>query len=159
MKMRLTLTILARWVLGGIFIYASADKILNPLAFAKIVHNYQILPAGLINLTAIFLPWLELLIGIALITGVWLQGSVAWATGLMGVFFATLLFNIARGLDIHCGCFSTSVEPGEEAPMVWYLVRDGAILALSGYLFLHTFILRKPLTEVPGRGLARERPI
>lgn len=149
---------LTRWILGGVFIYASVDKILNPLAFAEAVHNYQILPGGLINLTAILLPWIELLVGISLITGVWLQGSVALATGLMGVFFATLLFNVARGLDIHCGCFSTSVEPGEEAPMVWYVLRDGAILALSGYLFVHTFFLKRPRTESPERGAARERP-
>ena len=69
------LTLIARLFLGGVFIYASVDKILHPDDFAHAVYNYQILPNGLINLTALVLPWLELLLGICLLTGVWLPGT------------------------------------------------------------------------------------
>ena len=51
----------ARLILGGVFIYASIDKILNPGDFAKIISNYHVLPFGLENLLAITLPWVELL--------------------------------------------------------------------------------------------------
>ncbi len=65
----------ARLLLGGIFVFASIDKILHPAAFADAVYNYQILPDSLINLTAVFLPWLELILGGCLIAGVWLPGA------------------------------------------------------------------------------------
>ena len=75
-KISMTLYHGARIVLGIVFIYASYDKILHPAAFAKVIYNYQILPDELINLSAIFLPWLELVIGSLLIIGIWLPGSV-----------------------------------------------------------------------------------
>jgi uncharacterized membrane protein YphA (DoxX/SURF4 family) len=63
-----------RVVLGAVFIFASVDKILHPDAFAVIIKNYQILPVKLISLAAVVLPWLELILGISLIAGVWLPG-------------------------------------------------------------------------------------
>ena len=41
--------LVARLILGGVFIYASIDKILNPGDFAKIINNYHVLPFGLEN--------------------------------------------------------------------------------------------------------------
>jgi uncharacterized membrane protein YphA (DoxX/SURF4 family) len=84
--------IVARLTLASIFIYASLDKIAHPAAFAKDVYNYQILPDALINMTALVLPWLELLLGLCLLSGLWLPGAVLTANGLLGVFLAALVF-------------------------------------------------------------------
>jgi uncharacterized membrane protein YphA (DoxX/SURF4 family) len=121
-----------RLILGAVFVLASVDKILHPAAFAKAIYNYQILPDALINLTAIILPWLELLLGILLIWGLWLPGAALLANLLLLVFFGALLFNLARGLDVHCGCFSTSTE-GTPAT-TWYLIRDTIFVVLGCYL-------------------------
>jgi hypothetical protein len=129
----------ARLILAGIFIYASLDKIAHPAAFAKDVYNYQILPDALINLTALVLPWLELFLGLCLLAGIWLPGAVLTVNGLLGVFLAALVFNLARGLDINCGCFST----GSEAPAMsagWYLLRDAGFLAVGIFLFYAVFL-------------------
>jgi hypothetical protein len=126
-------------ILAGIFIYASLDKIAHPVAFAKDVYNYQILPDALINLTALVLPWLELFLGLCLLAGIWLPGAVLTANGLLIVFLAALVFNLARGLDINCGCFST----GSEAPAMsagWYLLRDAGFLAVGIFLFYAVFL-------------------
>ena len=100
----------ARLILGAVFMYASIDKILHPAAFTKAVYNYAILPDALINLTAIVLPWLELVLGIFLVIGLFREGSVCIVTGLLVVFMGDTIFNMARGLDIYCGCFSASME-------------------------------------------------
>jgi cation diffusion facilitator family transporter len=130
-----------RMALGAVFIIASADKIYNPGGFAQAIYNYQILPDALINLTALILPWLELLLGIFLILGFWLPGAVTLANGLLVVFFGSLVFNVARGLDVHCGCFSTTTD-GDPAT-AWYLIRDAAFLLMGGYLFFKVMISRK----------------
>lgn len=130
-----------RLLLGAIFIIASADKIYNPEGFAQAVYNYQILPDALINLTAIILPWLELFLGIFLIVGFWLPGAVTLANGLLVVFFGSLVFNVARGLDVHCGCFSTSTDG--DPTTAWYLIRDSAFLLMGAYLFFKVMISRK----------------
>lgn len=130
-----------RVLFGGIFVYASIDKILHPAVFAQAVYNYQILPDAFINLTALVLPWLELISGLFIIFGVWLPGSFFVTNLLMVTFFGALVFNIARGLNIHCGCFSTSTEDLTDVSMTWYLIRDAMFLLLGGYLFWD--ILRK----------------
>ncbi|MCK5484559.1 MAG: DoxX family membrane protein [Desulfobacterales bacterium] len=124
----------ARLILGGVFIFASIDKIIHPAAFAETVYNYQILPDTLITLTAMILPWLELILGIFLVLGLWLPGAALLINLLMVTFFGSLVFNLSRGLDIHCGCFSTSQE-STSLCMCLYVIRDGMFLLLGLYLF------------------------
>jgi len=128
----------ARIILGIVFIYASYDKILHPAAFAKIIYNYQILPDELINLSAIFLPWLELTIGSLLIIGIWLPGSVFIGNIILIIFFCALMYNKARGFDINCGCFSTSENETTESTL--YLIRDFSFIIIAVYLFIKVFI-------------------
>ena len=128
----------ARLLMAGIFIYASIDKIAHPAAFAKDVYNYQILPDALINLTALVLPWLELLLGLCLLAGIWLPGAVLTVNGLLLVFLAALVFNLARGLDVNCGCFGAG-GLGPSMSTGGYLLRDMAFLALGGFLFFSVF--------------------
>ena len=140
------LLLAARLILGGIFVYASIDKIFHPAAFADAVYNYQILPDSLINLTAVFLPWLELVLGGCLIAGVWMQGAALIANILLVAFTGALLFNLARGLDIHCGCFTTGTEAG--VSNAWYVLRDILFLGIGGLVFYATFISEKGRHEV-----------
>ena len=80
------LLLVARLIVGAVFIYVSIDKILHPAAFATAVYNYQILPGFLLNPTAIVLPWLELILGLFLVIGLFREGSVCIAMVLMLVF-------------------------------------------------------------------------
>ena len=135
----------ARIILGGIFVYASVDKILHPAVFAEAVYNYQILPDSLVNLTAIFLPWLELILGACLIAGIWMPGAALIANMLLLAFTGALLFNLARGLDIHCGCFTA--DAGAEASNAWHIIRDILFLGIGILVFYRTFISEKPRLE------------
>ena len=129
----------ARLVLGVIFIYASYDKMLHPEAFAEVIYNYQILPDVFINVTAIFLPWLEILMGIFLIMGFWMPGTVIWCNTLLVVYIGALCFNFARGLDINCGCFSTTKGSSISIETILW---DVVFLVLSGYLLFFVFAKR-----------------
>ena len=77
--------------------------------------------------------------GFCLIAGIWLPGAVFTVNGLLIVFMASLIFNLARGLDVNCGCFST----GGDAPSMstgWYLLRDVLFLAVGIFLFYAVFL-------------------
>lgn len=128
------LSIGTRWFLAGVFIYASVDKIFHPAAFARSIYNYQILPDWMINFAALVLPWLELLLGLCLVTKIWLPGTLLLCNGLLWVFMGALVYNYWRGLNIHCGCFSSGQEENGAAPMLWYLTRDIFFLLVGGYL-------------------------
>jgi len=45
--------ILFRLLAGGVFVYASVDKILHPDQFAIAVNNYQLLPEPFVNVFAV----------------------------------------------------------------------------------------------------------
>jgi len=122
----------SRMFLGGIFIYASLDKIFKPGLFAEAVYNYQILPDILINLTALVLPWLELVLGLMLVAGVWLPGAVMLSILLLLIFSGSLIFNMVRGININCGCFST--EPSTDPITWWTVMRDSTFLIPAFYL-------------------------
>jgi len=114
--MREALTILwphaVRLIVGGVFIYAGYVKIIDPSGFAKNVFQYQLLPNNLlVNLSALFLPWLEVVCGAALILAPRLRrGASIWILGLLAVFTITVIISLARGLDISCGCMSTDPD-------------------------------------------------
>jgi cobalt-zinc-cadmium efflux system protein len=137
--------LISRLILGGVFVYASFDKILHPHEFAEVVYNYQILPDALVNFTAILLPWLELSAGVFLILGLFLRGALFTCNVLLAVFLVALAFNLARGLDIDCGCFSSSVGPSTGGSMILYLLRDAFLLAMGLSVFF--YVLRR---ENPG---------
>ncbi len=105
----IVLTVL-RVTLAGIFIYASWEKILKPATFADIVEGYRILPAATVGLVAMWLPWTELVGGVILVVGVWTRAVALLFSGLTVVFIAGLIQAMARGIDIHCGCFSLDPE-------------------------------------------------
>jgi hypothetical protein len=127
-----------RLVMAGVFIYASIDKIIHPALFAEAVYNYQVLPGYFVNLTALILPWLELILGACLLINRWMAGTSALTAALMTIFVGLTLFNLARGLDISCGCFSTATD--ENPITVLTLARDVLFLILSLGLFLLLFV-------------------
>ncbi|HPQ44992.1 MAG TPA: MauE/DoxX family redox-associated membrane protein, partial [Syntrophales bacterium] len=108
-----------------------------PAAFAKAVYLYQILPDWLVNLAALVLPWLELFLGVFLIIGLWMPGTVIISSGLFLIFMSALSYNMARGLDISCGCFSSS--PTADPANILTALRDGMFLIVSLYLLRITF--------------------
>jgi putative oxidoreductase len=99
------LTLLSRVLIGGMYIVASFYKIIEPVSFAKSIWQYHMVPGSLINLMALILPWLEVLIGLAIIFGLAYRGAIWWANLLLMVFIVALTATIVRGIDIDCGCF------------------------------------------------------
>lgn len=97
-----------RLAIGLIFLFAALPKIGDVASFAKQVHNFRLVPLPLENLFAMSLPWVELVVALALITGFHARAGGWLASGLMVVFVLAVGQAVARGLDIECGCFGTA---------------------------------------------------
>src|SRR5437667_11977454 len=65
-------------IVGGVFIYAGAIKVLDPVQFANDIDNYKILPWTIAVGLAFYLPWLEIFCGLALILRILYRGG--WLT-------------------------------------------------------------------------------
>jgi len=129
------LSLLARLIVGGIFIYASLDKITQPAQFARIVYNYHIMPGEFVNFLAIVMPWLELICGISVILGVYRDGGLLILNFLIVVFVIAITINIFRGVDLECGCFTVSARARGNALSL--LIRDIGLLVVSVYALLN----------------------
>jgi putative oxidoreductase len=92
-------------IVGGVFIYAGVLKVVDPLRFAYDIDNYKILPWPVGVCLAFYLPWLEILSGLALIARRFYLGGVSILTMLVVVFIGATVAAKVRGLDITCGCF------------------------------------------------------
>ena len=90
---------------AAVFIYAGAIKILDPVQFAYDIDNYKILPWTLGVALAFYLPWVELLAGVALIVRRFYRGALSILLALIAIFVAATIGAKVRGLDITCGCF------------------------------------------------------
>ncbi len=129
------LVLLARLLTGGIFIYASIHKIMDPADFAEAVRNYQMIPAHWSNFIAIVLPWIEIIVGAFLILGIQNRPSALVVTGMMAVFIVALSYAYATGLDINCGCFSTN--PSSEGRITALtLMRDSSLILVALFILI-----------------------
>ncbi len=99
-----------RLAVAAAFIVASWGKILYPDAFAEIIEGYKILPVAVVALVAVWLPWTELVASVVLVVGAWTRAVGLLLSVLMFVFIAGLVQAMARGIDLHCGCFSLDPE-------------------------------------------------
>ena len=113
-------------VVGGIFIYAGAIKALDPIRFAGDIDNYKILPWTIAAGFAFYLPWLEILCGVALITRRLYLGGLSILSALISIFIVATIAAKVRGLDITCGCFGHASKSWNFSG---HLALDLAILA------------------------------
>jgi uncharacterized membrane protein YphA (DoxX/SURF4 family) len=126
---------LLRIALGLIFIYSSWSKISDPPGFAEMIWNYRILPGNLVNPVAIALPWLEMLAGLALLSGFIHKGAALLVAGMLIIFITALATDLVRGIAVDCGCFSVTAQaktPAELfADMKIDLLRDVGLLGMA----------------------------
>lgn len=143
------LTLIARIGLACIFLYAAHDKFLYPGDFAINVVAYKILPSSLVNITAVILPSLEIVLGIALLIGLFPRGTSLIVGVLMLIFMAAFALAMIKGVNLaDCGCFSTTHPIDDSAKGSNYtsmlILRDLGYLALAILVFFgnHRFSLQ-----------------
>lgn len=141
------LTLRLQILLGIVFLVAAWPKVLDPPGFAKAVAHYELLPPLLVAWTALVLPWLEGLVGIALVLGIWVRAAALWAGVLLLTFMGALGFNLARGHAVDCGCFQLNGPERSDAErladMKVLLLRDALWLLVA----LHVGAATRPRNQ------------
>ncbi len=109
--------IAARLVLGNLFILYGFHKIGDPVEFLKLVKEYELLPLAppeYMNLTAVILPWLEVICGNLLLAGLWIRGAAFTILAMLVVFTTAIVIRAAGvygagdidlcAIKFDCGC-------------------------------------------------------
>ena len=114
-----------RLILGAVFLWAGIVKARDPVTFSWDIEGYGVIWGPAAALVALYLPWLEIITGGALVLGRPGRGALIVAAALLGIFLAALAQAWLRGLDVQCGCFGASGASGRYA---WWVARDMALL-------------------------------
>ena len=126
--------LLLRLGLAGIFLYAGALHAWDAPQFVRAIQHYDLLPPDATMLLGVYLPWVEILAGLALLLRRLPLGALAAMGGMLVVFLGALISAWARGLDISCGCFRTAESIQTHFPLL--VARDLALLAAVAVLFV-----------------------
>jgi len=98
-----------RLVLGGLFIFAAYTKISDPQEFVFNINAYGVFDREtqehVIKLLGFAIPWAEMIVGVALVLGVWARGAAALLALQLFAFTIGILNVIASGKELSCGCF------------------------------------------------------
>lgn len=132
------LTLICRLVLGGVLIAAGVLKIGNLQKSAMAVRAYELLPISLANFLGYSLPWVELGIGLLLVTGALVRFAGLVGAVTMLAFIIAISQAWARGLSIDCGCFGGggTIDPSQ-TKYLSEIIRDTGLLALGIYLYFY----------------------
>ena len=128
------LVLIAQLVLTGTFVVAALPKIKDPVAFATSVNAFQVVGPNLSNWIALFLPWLELILGIGILLPQIRSSSSILIAALLTIFIGLHTSAWMRGLEISCGCFGT--ESAEESTNYLWLITRNALLLVACVLII-----------------------
>ncbi|MCA1990393.1 MAG: DoxX family membrane protein [Desulfarculus sp.] len=122
------ISLLARLITAGVFLFAAYDKVWDPANFAASMATYDLLPLWAINAASVSLAWLEMLVGTLLLIGLLTRAAALWACSLL-VFFI--------GLMIYAGITGAGFETAIRdiiflIPAAFTALRPGRWLSLGG---------------------------
>lgn len=127
-----------RFIVGILLISVAFSKFRHRRDFRRAIQDYRLIPAKmetslkLSGLLSALVPPLELLLGIALISGILLTPALLLSILLFGVYTAALTINLRRGrFELSCGCGGIL---GNHRISWWMVGRN--ILLLAGLLLL-----------------------
>lgn len=129
--------LLARLIVGGVWIAAGWLKIPDPAESVRAVRAYQLLPESIVPAVGYALPALEIVIGMLLVIGLATRIIAAISSVMLAAFIIGIASAWARGLQIECGCFGgggTVEDATSKYP--WEIARDVGLLLLSGALVI-----------------------
>jgi len=152
--MKRWLLIAGRLIIAGIFLYAGYEKVKEPwLQFAISVESFKAVPDSWIQPIARILPWGEIALGFALLSGILTRWFALIATLLLGLFLGVGIRAYALGLTVDCGCFGAGNSGAIDAK--WF-GEHVAMLSLGLAVTIGEFLMARSPGGTAGPGLDRE---
>ena len=119
--------------LGIVFLLSALPKLRQPLAFARSVVAYDILPVNVSYVVGIVLIPLEAFLAIAFLTSYWTSLALPLAAILLIAFFVAVGINVHRGRKIACGCFGNATEQISPRTLTRLLLLLCVVLLLAAF--------------------------
>lgn len=139
--------LLLRLFLGGIFLASGWSKLGMTMQTLASIYSYQIvLPDAVALAVAMALPWVEIALGVLLVSGFFPRTALVVAALLLVVFTALTAQAWWRGLETDCGC------------MDWGAIHPAlAVLSTTGGATLRNLVLLGVIGWLAWQNFQRQR--
>lgn len=127
-----------RIIIGGIFLVSGLAKISDPVRFMLTLREFRLFPELIVPFTSLYLPWLEFVLGLLVITGILHRTASLILACLNFTFMLAILAVIIRGITIDCGCFGLLADMlgiPDDADMKT-VARNLLLAGMSLYIFM-----------------------
>ena len=135
----------ARLYAGLAFLLMGFSKIGTPDVFLKSIHTYEILPTEppfWLNIAAVGLPWMEVLAGMAILSGILRRGAATVAGLFLALFTLAIVWRSFSVMDTEgiaffdvafdCGC-------GSGVVVIWQKLIQNILLLFATLLCTKTW--------------------
>ena len=120
-----------RILIGGLLLVSGALKVGHPAALAASIAGFRLLPATIVGPLAVALPYVELLLGVYLIAGLFTRVVAVLAAVQFLLYGGAVGSAVVRHISTNCGCFG----PGDQAVADWpHVAFDFALAAGSVFV-------------------------
>ena len=131
-------SLLFRILLGLIFLFAGIAKISDPVRFIFTLREFNLFSEAVIPFMALYLPWLEFILGLFLILGLLYRASAFLLACLNTMFAIAILTVVVRGMEIDCGCFGmlADILKIPDSADIKAIIRNVIFIGISVYIFI-----------------------
>ena len=131
-------SLLFRILLGLIFLFAGIAKISDPVRFIFTLRQFNLFSEAVIPFMALYLPWLEFILGLFLILGLLYRASAFLLACLNTMFAIAILTVVVRGMEIDCGCFGmfADILKIPDSADIKAVIRNVIFIGISIYIFI-----------------------
>ena len=123
---------LARVLLGGLLVVTGALKINHAPELASAMAGFRLgLPVEVVSVSAVALPYFEVLLGFYLLLGLFTRAAGIVAAVQFVVYGAVIGSAVVRNIPANCGCFG----PGDAATADWpHVAFDLLLAAIAAFI-------------------------
>ena len=151
---------LVRVLLGTIFIFAGYFKVIDPESFGKVIAKYDILHGIIIPYTALIVPYLEVIIGLFMLSGYKVRASAFISIILLLLFISFISINLIKGNIFECGCIEIKILGIRlnEKIGIAVILRDILFLAAAILVFRaerHIFSIENLIDKIQMKNLSQ----
>ena len=125
------LQIAGRVLVAAVFLIAGLAKIGDPMGLYVEIEHYRLLPETAGRVLAIYLPWLELACGGALLHPRWFKAGACVGVSVMALFSFATLWAWQHDINVVCGCFGFKWDIGETGMLIRNVLIAGVLVACA----------------------------